>query len=234
MPETNFVLSRTEKKYVLNAFEFATLRFALTRRLTPDEYGSYTIGNIYFDTRDFDLISRSLEKPVYKEKLRLRWYGTPDEDGKVFLEIKKKYDGVVNKRRVSLSVREAAAFLETGELPENNGQILKEIHYFLDFYKPYTRLCLCYDREAFTSAKDPSLRVTFDKNIRSRNDNLSPLAGNGGEPLFQIPTYIMEIKTNGAMPLWLSGALSENLVYPSSFSKYGSVFTQRGLLKNAV
>ena len=141
-----------------------------------DEYNKnhpfYTICNIYYDTEDNHLIRHSLSKPKYKEKLRLRGYGVPKQEDKVYLEIKKKVNGLVNKRRTKLVLSEAYEFAETRVKPEYksymNRQVLNEIDYILKLYKPVPKLYLAYDRKAFFGINNRDLRVTFDTNIRSR------------------------------------------------------------------
>ncbi len=99
------VFRRYENKYLLNDRQLEALKNSLSKYMAQDAHGSYTICNIYFDTDDFLLARRSLEKPKYKEKLRLRSYGVPKGSDQVFAEIKKKYDGVVYKRRAPLRAK---------------------------------------------------------------------------------------------------------------------------------
>lgn len=128
------VFARKELKYRLTASQDRFLREALAPYVTPDRYGESTICNIYYDTPDFRLIRKSIEKPVYKEKLRLRSYGPAGPDDATFLELKKKYKGIVYKRRISLSERDAMNYLNgTSPLPEK-GQISRELDWFLAFY----------------------------------------------------------------------------------------------------
>lgn len=226
------VFRRVEKKYLLNEEQYRALLQKIETFLVPDHYAKYTICNIYYDTDRYDLIRRSTEKPLYKEKLRLRSYGVPEPTDKAFIEIKKKYSGVVYKRRVKCTLEEAERYLNTGEKPENGGQILKEIDYFMNFYRPVPKLYLAYDREAYSGAKDPSLRITFDRNIRSRESDLTLSAGDAGKLLLEKGTCLMEIKASFAYPLWLAKALSELALYPISFSKYGKIYTNTILRRN--
>lgn len=193
--------------------------------IRPDQYGPYTICNLYFDTEHDDLISRSIQGPQYKEKLRLRSYGVPEPEDMVFLEIKKKYEGTVYKRRVSMTLLAAERYLQEGIRPLTNEQILNEIEYFFSFYHPVPKLYLAYERSAFFSAGDSNLRITFDQNIRSRTDNLRLDAGDHGAPLWDKEYRLMEVKVSGAsLPLWLARILSELAIYPTSFSKYGNIY----------
>ena len=124
---SNNIFQRTEKKYVLRQEQFCNLQIGINKRMKQDEYGHHTICNIYFDTDCFDLIRTSLEKPLYKEKLRIRSYGIPTENGKVFLELKKKYDGVVYKRRQECSWKDAKRYLILNEQLRQSTQILNEL-----------------------------------------------------------------------------------------------------------
>ncbi len=218
------VFQRVETKYLLDDAACRALLTRIRLDITPDAFGRYTICNVYFDTPDSALVRNSIEKPVYKEKLRLRSYGTPKPDDKVFLELKKKYDGVVYKRRVSLPLRDAEQYLKTGRHEGRDGQILHELDYFLRFYAPVPKLYLAYEREAYTGRDDRELRITFDTNIRSRIGALRLSAGDWGEPLLQDGYHLLEIKAAGALPLWLTHALCALQIYPISFLKYGNIY----------
>jgi len=227
MGKANFVFERTEKKYLLNNLQYEKLIEILRPYVKDDEYGKYTICNIYFDTDDYSLIRRSLDKPVYKEKLRLRSYGTVKSGDTVFLEIKKKYNGVVYKRRISLELEEAEAYLNGMARPTVDCQIAKEIDYFIKHYSPVPKMFIAYDRQAFVGIDDENLRITFDTGIRSREEMLTLRMDSFTTPLFEDGTVLMELKTGSAMPLWLAHALTELKIFPTSFSKYGNIYKQK-------
>ena len=222
----NYVFERIEKKYLLTRDKYNLLLEAIEPYMSADNYGKHTIGNIYYDTDTYELISRSLEKPKYKEKFRVRSYGVPKADGKVFLEIKKKYKGIVYKRRVSMTLKEAEDYLKRGIKPNKESQILKEIDYFMSYYKLTPKLYLAYDRVAYVGKENKEVRITFDHNIRSRERNINLNEGDYGTPLLDNYHYLMEIKVPGAMPLWLSKILADLEIYPTSFSKYGNIYKQ--------
>ena len=192
-----YSFARYEKKYFLTPAQQAAVLEGLRAHAAPDEFGSYTICNLYYDTDDWSLIRASLEKPVYKEKLRVRSYGTPAQDAEVFAEIKKKCEGVVYKRRISAPVSAVQMDL----------------------------------RLAFAAADDPSVRITFDKNIRWRTTALDLCAGSAGSPLLPDGRILMELKLPGVCPLWLSRLLAEVGAYPASFSKYGEFYCTQVLGK---
>ena len=218
---------RSEKKYLITTAQYTALREVLDKRMTADKYEQYTVCNLYFDTDHNDLIRRSIEKPRYKEKLRLRSYGVVADDDKVFLEIKKKYKGVVYKRRIVLPYGEAKAYLYDGIPPRETGQIFREIDYFIKFYHAFPKLYLSYDRVALCGVgEEKGLRVTFDRNIQSRTYDLDLSIPPSGEQLLTPDQWLMEIKAPGAVPLWLSEALTRLAIYPNSFSKYGKVYTR--------
>lgn len=221
MPIRTF--QRVEKKYQMNQEQYERFLNRVSDRIHPDKFGLHTIHNIYYDTDDYDLIRTSIDKPRYKEKFRVRGYGNITENSKIFLEIKKKYKGVVFKRRIVLSYAEAMDYLTKGIPPKNPDHIFKEIDYFLNFYHPEPKVCLAYDRVAYVGTEDPGLRLTIDRNIRSRFHNLD--LGNDTECTYLNENlYLMEIKVPDAYPLWLSDLLCELKIYPSSFSKYGRVY----------
>lgn len=215
---------RVEKKYLLSPRQLEALQGELSRHMTADRYGEYSIGNLYCDTDNYRLIRASLEKPVYKEKLRLRSYGVPAADDRIFVELKKKYDGVVYKRRVSTTLPQAAHFLRTDTAPAEWGQIGQELQWVQRFYGTSPRMFIGYDRTAWAGTEQPELRVTFDRNIRWRCDRLAPEAGNDGRLLLPPEQVLMEVKIPGACPLWLSHTLSALGIYPVSFSKYGACY----------
>ncbi len=200
---------------------------AAADRLRPDEYGESVICNVYYDTPHNELISRSVEHPVYKEKLRLRSYGIPCMNSTVFLEIKKKYDKVVYKRRAAMTLQQAEDYLSGKAAPRiSNPNTLREFNFFLRRYDLSPALFLAYDRQSFYSTEDDALRITFDRRIRSRHYDLSLSKGDYGELLLPEDVYLMEIKAAGALPLWLVHVLSELKIYPVSFSKYGRIHTK--------
>ncbi|MBR0598362.1 polyphosphate polymerase domain-containing protein [Sinanaerobacter chloroacetimidivorans] len=217
---------RYEKKYMLSKEQHQDFMTQLKGAVTKDDYGLHTIGNIYFDTENYDLIRTSIEKPIYKEKLRLRSYGVPKREDKVFVEIKKKFKGVVYKRRAALSLGAAHRYLLLGEKPEKSNQILQEIDWFMKMYQPDPKVFIAYDRTAFFGNDDPNLRITFDENIRFRESCLDLSKGNWGEPLLNSGKTLMEIKIPGVMPLWLSHILADLEIFPTSYSKYGTCYKE--------
>ena len=220
------VFQRYEKKYLLDREQYTALRDQLSGRMREDRYGRYTICNIYYDTPDYQLIRASLEKPVYKEKLRLRSYRVPDSQSPVFLELKKKFDGVVYKRRAVLTQGEAQRFLWDEERPDGQEQILNEIGWAMQFYRPEPKVFIGYDRTALFSEEEPDLRVTFDTRLRWRNTALDLSKGDWGAPIRRDGKILMELKLPGAMPLWMAHLLGDLRVYPTSFSKYGACYQQ--------
>lgn len=216
---------RYEKKYCLTLSQQRFLLERMTPYMKKDAYGEYTICNIYYDTDDYRLIRASLEKPVYKEKLRVRSYGVPQADGRVFVELKKKFDGVVYKRRITMDIQNVEPFL-SGELPgENFGQIGREIGYFQSFYQTVPKVFIGYDRLAFAGIDDPQLRITFDTNLRWRDTDVDLRLGNHGAPIaLPCGDVLMEVKIPGTCPLWLCHLLSDVGAFPASFSKYGACY----------
>lgn len=221
MGNVNCIFKRKEIKYMLSREQYDAFKTALGDKLVEDAYSKYTVENIYYDTGDDVLVRRSIEKPLFKEKLRVRCYGKASEKSPVFVELKEKYKGVVYKRRVCMPFEEAKMFLCGKSEPK--GQIQREIAYFIKKYKVVPKLFLAYDREAYV-CRDCGTRITFDTNIRSRKADLDICSGDYGEQLFFGEYYLMEIKAAGAMPIYLVRILSELEIYPQSFSKYGSVY----------
>lgn len=223
MVQQNF--KRYEKKYLIDEKQYQALRMHLDDYMKVDQYGWSTICNIYYDTPDYRLIRASIEKPVYKEKLRLRTYGVPLEQSPAFVEIKKKYKGIVYKRRITIPYRQAYSWLSQEQDFISGGQIEEEIFWFRRFYKDLQpAVAIFYDRLALYGQEDENLRVTFDKAIRWRTGQMDLVNGDEGENLLPEGSYVMEIKIPGAMPLWMAGLLDMLNIYPTSFSKYGRVY----------
>lgn len=218
------VFQRYEIKYMISRVQQERIMRGMEAYMTEDAYGRSTICNLYFDTSNYLLIRRSLEHPVYKEKLRLRSYGTAEPDGQVFIELKKKYKSVVYKRRIGITEQEAMRCLR-GEAQLVDTQIGRELDYFLHQYQyPEPAVFLSYEREAFYAKDDREFRVTFDENILWRDSDLSLCAGIYGMPVLGEDEVLMEIKTGMSIPLWMTALLTENHIYKTSFSKYGTVY----------
>lgn len=228
------VFSRFEKKYLFDEKIFTKVKNRLSDYMEPDVYNNrretYTIANLYYDTAGSDMIRRSLQKQRYKEKLRIRAYGVPYGHSEVYVEIKKKVSGIVNKRRTAMKRDEAYEFLQSGTLPEPqpymNNQVLREIVYLLERFELMPMLYLAYDRRAYLGTKQHDLRVSFDTNIRTRRHDLRLESGAYGEHLLPEGVWLMEIKAARSIPVWICRLLSEYNVYPMSFSKYGTEFMQ--------
>lgn len=220
------IFKRVEKKYLLTPQQHDMLLERWKDYIEPDFFPHSRISNIYFDTQDDALIRQSIEKPCYKEKLRLRAYGEVSLDSDSFLELKKKYKGVVYKRRVMLPLREAKRFLEEGISPKENNQILREIDYCVKWYHLIPRIFIYYERDSYRCIENPDIRITFDTKIQSRRDNLELESNPKGDLLSSEELWVMEIKVPMAYPLWLSRTLSELKIYPVSFSKYGQIYTK--------
>lgn len=222
---SQMIFQRYEIKYLLTQRQKTQVLLAMEPYMSLDQYGRTTIRNIYFDTGTYRLIRRSIEKPAYKEKLRLRSYRRALEADPVFVELKKKYRGVVYKRRILLPQARAMNCLCRGAPFPAGNQIAEEIRYFCDYYGDLRPVMfLSYEREAFYAADGGDFRVTFDENILARTQDFSFAAGAFGEPLLEKGATLMEIKTAGAIPLWMARCLSQNGIFKTSFSKYGTAY----------
>ncbi|MCR5090139.1 MAG: polyphosphate polymerase domain-containing protein [Oscillospiraceae bacterium] len=220
------IFERHEIKFLLNHQQRSRLEQSIADRMRPDEHGESTVCNVYYDTPDFLLIRRSLERGIYKEKLRMRSYGPAYGEDSVFLELKKKYKGIVYKRRISLSLESAEAYMcGKAPLPERS-QIAREIDWFRGFYgELLPAVHLSYDRSAFYALDDPELRLTFDRNILWQTEDCSLSALPCGRSLLGSGESLLEIKTASSVPLWLAAELDRNGIRKTSFSKYGCAYT---------
>ena len=218
------VFQRYEFKYLLDFRQLQAVLAAMAPHMVPDEYSRSSIRSLYLDTPDFRLIRRSLEKPVYKEKLRVRSYGRAGAEAPVFVELKKKYRSVVYKRRISM-LQDQALECIAGKGSWPDCQVGAELAYAADFYKPLRpAVFLSYERESFRGAEDPGFRVTFDTEIRYRREGLTLDSDTRGIPLLAPGRILMELKVTGGLPLWMAHALSKQGIFKTSFSKYGAAY----------
>lgn len=226
---------RYEKKFILSQEQYEALLPRLFEYMEPDKYckngKNYTIYNIYYDTNESDVIRHSIGKPYFKEKLRLRSYTIPKSGNeKVFLELKKKINGIVNKRRVALTLDEATKFVEFGKRPVTkdylNKQVINEIEYYLKNNKVHKTVYIGYIRKAFFAKDDKEFRLTFDSEILTRREDLSLEGGYYGKNILGEERYLMEVKILGAIPVWFTQILSELSIYNTHFSKYGNEYME--------
>ena len=227
MAEFQSVFERVERKYLLAYDQYEALKEDLLPYLTEDPYGPTTVMNLYFDTPDFRVIRDSLEHPKFKEKLRIRSYGVPTENGTAFLELKKKLDGVVYKRRIALPYGDIRAhFTENEPLPKS--QIAREILYY-ERKIPELRpsMTVIYERSGYFGADDPDFRITFDEHVRYRDVGIDLMEGKSGTHFMDDDHLIMEVKIHGAMPYEVARLFSEHAVYPHTYSKYGQAYRHR-------
>ncbi len=219
------VFKRYELKYLLTQQQKQTVLQAMAEHMELDQYGRTTIRNIYFDTETYRLIRRSIDKPAYKEKLRIRSYKQAKANSTVFVELKKKYDGIVYKRRISLPENEAMEWVSGQRNCHKDTQISREIDYFLRFYGPLRpAVFLSYEREAYFAKDGSDFRVTLDDCILCRREDISLESDVYGTPILPEGKVLMEIKCSGGIPLWMTKVLSQERIYKTSFSKYGTAY----------
>ena len=220
----DFVFRRKEQKYLMDEAQTEAVKKAMLLHMNPDRYAFSAIRNVYYDSPDFRLIRRSLEKPEYKEKFRIRSYGETDDDTRVFLELKKKYNGIVYKRRMTMKAKDAAEYMADLDKSLGDTQIGREIDYFKRFYgNLYPAMFLSYDRHSWRSP-DGILRITLDTNIRFRTYDVDLRSACYGEELLGPGQTLMEIKAPGAIPMWLATLLSENKIMKKPYTKYGYAY----------
>lgn len=219
------IFKRTEKKYLLDRDTYEKLIKRLEKYTQKDKYYESDIMSLYYDTPDYRLIRTSIEKPVFKEKIRLRSYGVPHSADAVFLEIKRKYKGVVYKRRSIMPLKDAYEFTHGGDVSPHNAQIENELKWAFRYYTGLApRMLVTYHRFSYFANDNHNVRITFDDRILYRDYDLDPSGGIYGTELLEDGQRIMEIKIPGSAPLWLSHILDELKIYPTSYSKYGTAY----------
>lgn len=219
------VFKRYELKYILTNRQKAEVLKAMAPYMALDRYGRTTIRNIYFDTDNYRLIRHSIDKPNYKEKLRIRSYCQAEPGSPVFVELKKKYKSVVYKRRLALPEAKAMDWICDGRHPGIRTQISDEIDYFRSYYQMlHPTVFLSYEREAYYALDAGDFRVTFDDNILCRQQAFSLGQDVWGTPILPAGKILMEIKCSGGIPLWMTHILTQEKLYKTSFSKYGTAY----------
>jgi len=203
----------------------------LANKMTIDRGGEYLVKNFYYDTRNWEIIRESIEKPLYKEKLRLRFYNQYHPQSMGYLELKKKFDGVVYKRRIAFSLEEIKNRCIREIVSGTDSQISREINFFLHNRDVLEKVYIAYKRTAYNGINnEESLRVSFDRDILFRLNTGDDLAVCEQEEdclyILDDDHLVMEIKTANAIPLWLTNTLSENKIFPVSFSKYGVCYVK--------
>ena len=219
------IIDRMEQKYFVSFDKYNKLMKLINNKLVKDKYFSERIYNIYFDNDEYEFMTKSLDKPLYKEKVRLRSYETKDKNSNVFLEIKKKFQGHGNKRRVVINYNEAKDYIDNKIIPNTNKQIMGELDYTFKKNNLKPKISLTYDRLSYAFKEDESYRVTFDTNIRYSNKKVDLVDLDDEYCLFN-DGYIMEVKTLKGYPSWFIKALNELKLYPVSYSKVGEAYKE--------
>ncbi|MBR2822843.1 MAG: polyphosphate polymerase domain-containing protein [Clostridia bacterium] len=214
--ETKYMLTVAQERYIEEALQKQGFRWM--------DFGDPTVQSLYYDTSDYQLIRTSLDRPVYKEKLRLRAYGKPEKVTMSFIEVKKKYKGVVYKRRVQQPLEAAFIGLNSGRVGPEGGQVGQEAEWMVRRYGLRPKAVITYDRDAWFSDRWPDIRITFDRNLSFRQSDYSLTSRDPNAALILPSQRIMEIKTDGTYPLWLSRLLQAADAERTHFSKYGLAY----------
>ncbi|WP_230856246.1 polyphosphate polymerase domain-containing protein [Virgibacillus dakarensis] len=223
------VFRRKEQKYVITTEQYSLLVEQILPYMRPDKYGDngrYTVTSLYFDSNDHKIYFETKNKLKFRQKLRLRIYDDTDLNGTAFFEVKQKHKKVVNKRRMLLPLKEAYRYLyenqENGlnSYETSNPQVFREIDYFLHLYDLRPEMVVSYDRHALHCIEDPDLRITFDLNLRCRNEDLFVEHGSGGANFIDPNLVVLEVKVNDSVPLWLTRILQTLHCEQKSASKY--------------
>lgn len=222
------IFRRREQKYLITKEQYAELVENISSYMRSDKYGKdgkYTVKSLYFESPDNKIYFETKNKLKFRQKLRLRVYENTDINGTAFFEIKQKHNKVVNKRRLVLPLAEAYRYLYSSEeiledYETSNTQVFREIHHFRHLYNLQPEMIIIYDRHAFHGLFDPDLRVTFDLNLRCRNDDLFLENGSQGENFIDPNLVVLEVKVNDSVPLWLTRILQDLNCEQGSTSKY--------------
>lgn len=228
------IFQRYELKYLIPFDKYKAIAKALidSGKMRYDKfgdgYGRYNIVSLYFDSDDKKIYYETRNKLRFRQKLRLRVYDNATINSPAFLEVKQKFNKVVNKRRTKIKLADAYDYIKFGRNSENgleeynpsNPQILEEVEAFRSLYDLKPRLVVSYDRQAFHGIEDPDLRVTFDYNLTTRDDNLRIEDGPYGMYFVDPNLSVMEVKVSQSVPFWLARLLSEYECPRKSVSKF--------------
>jgi len=225
---------RYEKKYLIMREQRVALQNIISRHMTSDFHGEYLVQNLYYDTDGWDAIRCSIEKPYYKEKIRLRCYGVISQESRLFLELKKKYKGIVYKRRIAIPAQKLLGSSVRDVVSKDVSHISREINFYMQTNAVSEKMYISYRRTAFVGIADEGLRITFDRDVRARLDCLNYTRPGNGHAIIPQDAILMEIKTLGGMPLWLTRTLSESKIFPTSFSKCGVFYANFVLNKSVI
>jgi hypothetical protein len=213
---------RYEQKYLLNQFQYDEILRILPEFAREDEFGRSTVYSVYYDTDDYKITKRLFDKSDYKEKLRMRSYGVPRQGDTVYVELKKKLNGISYKQRIPVSFTGTGFFLNPG--PNFNSAYSGEINWFLQYYNPSPKFMLWYDRLAFRGLENKNLRITFDTRVRWRYFAVNSRQEHDGYPLLAENIYLMELKVDNSIPFFLSCLLAKLKIFPVSFSKHKTAY----------
>lgn len=223
------IFTRRELKYLITTEQYRELTKRLSPHMRPDIHGTdghYTVTSLYFESPEHTIYMETKNKLSFRQKLRLRVYDETDRNGTAFFEVKQKHKKVVNKRRMVLPLREAYRYLKNtsthsfDHYETSNTQVLREIDHFRKLYHLQPEMIVSYDRHAFHGLEDADLRVTFDMNLRCRNDDLYVENGPHGVNFVDSNLVVLEVKVNNSVPLWLAHTLQELNCKQKSPSKF--------------
>ncbi|MDO4198005.1 MAG: polyphosphate polymerase domain-containing protein [Erysipelotrichaceae bacterium] len=218
---------RTETKYLISREQLKEILNLTNDYLQTDRFFKGNLMSIYYDTDSYQMIRCSIEKPEYKEKIRIRSYDDVEDNDSVYVEYKKKYNGIVYKRRTTVGYKDAMENLYDASFEDR--QVAKEIKRGLIFYKDVKpKIFISTRRYSYRGKEDENLRITFDLDMKYRTDNLCLKRSDKDKTISD--GIVMEIKTVNPYPLWLVKVLNETKAYPQSFSKVGEAYIRE--LKN--
>lgn len=224
------IFSRYELKYLISYETYLAFAEQLSQKMKNDQFGNmgkYNIISLYFDSDDHTIYYETRNNLPFRQKLRLRIYNNATLDTVSFLELKQKFNRVVNKRRTKLKLGDAYQYLEqynSDDISVSNRQIMAEVDSFRSLYRLKPELIVSYDRHAFIGVEEEDLRVTFDYNLRCRKDDLRIESGPHGMRFVDPHLVVMEVKVTHSVPLWLSRLLSDYACPRKSVSKYCTSF----------
>lgn len=220
-------MSRHDIKYIIDEKTVGELRKCLlANNMRKQIHDSDLVVSAYCDTDDFASIRKCIDDPKHKEKIRIRSYGPIGDDDLAYLEIKRKENGLLTKRRVKVRYGDIPGILSGSQ--KMQGEFGDELDDFLSRYpNSEPRIRISYERESYKAEDESSdLRVTLDHDIRYKVGKGIRLDGSDGTCLMSPRRYIIEIKTLGETPKWLDMFFKSRSLKPRSYSKYAKAYTK--------
>jgi SPX domain protein involved in polyphosphate accumulation len=193
------------------------------------ELGRYSIISLYYDSPELACYWDKINGVPYRNKLRIRQYGSMAGSDDAYIEVKQKLLASIRKIRTRMKLTQAYDLLaaahqraETSEVIDRSpeDEVLNHVMYLRSLYNLEPKAIISYEREPYVGRYDHHLRMTFDLNLRSRAEDLRLESGPWGKYIMSPDIVLVEMKVDGRIPEWFISLVAEHNLEPCRFSKY--------------